>query len=40
MFGEMIGTISDFMYSYLLIIMLLAVGLFGSPALLRLLDET
>ena len=23
MFGEMIGTISDFMYSYLLIIMLL-----------------
>ena len=28
MFGEMIGTISDFMYSYLLIIMLLAVGLY------------
>ena len=30
MFGEMIGTISDFMYSYLLIIMLLAVGLYLS----------
>ena len=31
MFGEMIGTISDFMYSYLLIIMLLAVGLCMLP---------
>ena len=44
MFGEMIGTISDFMYSYLLIIMLLAVGLYFTirtrGVQLRLLAES
>ena len=28
MFGEIIGAISNFMYSYLLIIMLIGVGLY------------